>query len=142
MYRIEPADRPEKPSRSPEGKNSPQQTFIHGPTDVDACVASVIGRYLGHEALTMLKQSALNGGIGLGALASEFFLGHAIGGTVAAETMTDTLIGLGIKMDHLARAVQFMGGTVWAAFKLYPKLVRESFNNKKEAVRALRQCFN
>ena len=141
-YVIEPREQTEKVVPNPEAKVTQGDTFVMGPNDVDACVALVIGHYLGHEALTMLKISALNGGVGLGVLASQFFLGHAIGGTIAAETMTDVLIQLGIRMDHLGRAGGAFLITVWQGLKWYPKLVRESFNNKKEAVRALKECFN
>jgi hypothetical protein len=84
----------------------------------------------------------LNAGIGLSILAGRFFIGHAIGGTIAAGTLTEIGIAIGIRMDHLSRGVAFLGGAIWAGAKLYPKLVRESFNNKKDAVRALKACYD
>jgi RHS repeat-associated protein len=108
---------------------------------VEECVARVLARYLGHEALTLLKQTALGAGIGLSVLAGNFFIGHAVGGTIAAGTLTEIGVALGIRMDHLARGIAFLGGAIWAGVKLYPKFVKESFNSKKEAVRDLKACY-
>jgi hypothetical protein len=55
--------------------------------------------------------------------------------------MTEIGIDIGIRTDHLFRAGAFLVGTMWAGIELYPKLVKESFN-KKEAVRALKACFD
>jgi RHS repeat-associated protein len=126
------------------GQENPNDGQKTNPTNqkTDACVASVLGRYLGHEALTLLKQTALNAGIGLSVLARNFFIGHAVGGTIAAGTLTEIGIALGIRLDHLARGMAFLGGAIWAGAKLYPKLVKESFNNKKDAVRDLKACYD
>lgn len=83
----------------------------------------------------------MQSGIGLSLLASRFFIGHAVGGTIASGTLTQIGIAAGIRMDHLGRGLAFLGGAVLAGAKFYPKLIRESFNNKREAVRALKACF-
>ncbi len=119
----------------------PQET---NPTNqrIETCVASVVAHYLGREALTLLKQQALNAGIGLGVLASRFFLGHGLAGRIAVGTMSEMGIEMFVKMHSVFSGVQYGLAAVGFGIKLYPKLVRESFNNKKEALRALKACFD
>ena len=121
----------------PEPEPQPQDQE----TDADRCVAGVILRYLGREALTMLKQTALNAGIGLAVLAGRFFIGHAVAGSIGATTLSGIITEGMIRVDHMTRGVAFIYGAVIAGAKLYPKLVKESFNNKREAVQALQKCF-
>ena len=89
----------------------------------------------------MLKQTALNAGIGLAVLAGRFFIGHAVAGSIGATTLSGIITEGMIRVDHMTRGVAFIYGAVIAGAKLYPKLVKESFNNKREAVQALQKCF-
>jgi RHS repeat-associated protein len=127
------------PGPKKDANANPGDTYIMGPND--ACVAAVIARYAGHEALTMLKQAGLNGGIALGILGMHFFAGEALGGSVAVGSMLEMGIDIGIRLDSLGRAGAALGTAFWLGGKLYPKLVRESFNNKKAALNALRECY-
>ena len=68
-------------------------------------------------------------------------LGAAVAGSIGATTLSGIITEGMIRVDHMTRGVAFIYGAVIAGAKLYPKLVKESFNNKREAVQALQKCF-
>ena len=111
---------------------------------VEACIASVVLRYAGREALWALKQTALNVGVGLAVLVGRWFVLHAIataGVSGVASTGWDVVLQGFAALDSAGRGIVALWGGTVAVIKLYPKLFNESFTNKKDALAALRNCF-
>ena len=108
---------------------------------LEDCVLGVLGRYLKAESITVLKQTALNAGLSLGALATVFFGKEFAAASVVGETLTDLGLSAFAAFDHLGRAGVAAELTLIAAAKLYPKLVKESFGNKKQALAAIKECY-
>ena len=113
-----------------------------GPSLSIGCIGSVLGHYLGRESLTLVKQQALNAGIGLGVLASRFFLLHGLAGRIAVGTMSEMGIEMFVRTHSVFNGAQYGLAALAAGIKLYPTLVRESFNNKMEALSALKACYD
>jgi hypothetical protein len=119
---------PQKP-QSDKPANAPH-------SDLENCVANVVARYLGREVLTTLKQAALNAGVGLSVLLGGFFLNHA-GGLI----IEGGAVNLALGFHHYGIGFGYLAGGAFAAIRYYPKLFRESFNNKREGLRALQACY-
>jgi len=107
-----------------------------------ACVAGVLARYASREGVTALKQQALTAGLGGAALLARFFFAHALAGKIAVGTFADMGIEFFVRGHSLGGGVTYGTAGVVAFIKWYPDLVKESFNNKREALRALRRCFD
>ncbi|MEK6280523.1 MAG: hypothetical protein AABN95_09250 [Acidobacteriota bacterium] len=127
--------KPQNPAPTQQNPNNPANQRIV------ACVASVVGRYLGREALTVLKQQGLNAGIGLGVLGGRF-LSSRYGGNYCIWNHDANGSGNVWPIRFHFRGAGFLTLAAGAGLKFYPRLVRESFNNKREGLRALRACWD
>jgi hypothetical protein len=45
-----------------------------------------------------------------------------------------------VRLHSIGAGLQYGAATLWAGVKFYPKLLKESFSNKQEVVRALKEC--
>jgi RHS repeat-associated protein len=125
-----------QPPTTPRKPPTPAKPAQPNKQSKEACIAGAIARFLGKQALTAVKQIAIEAGVGLGIAFALFFGAEAMAPVVEGGILISTFI----RLDHLSRAAQFAGAAAFVAGKYAVNNEKDLFRNIGAAASAVKAC--